>query len=146
MQARAPGDGWVAVNEHELDAMRGGFTADNGLKISFGIERAVYINGNLVTATSLNVAAAGGSAAAGTPAAAIANSGTLALIRNGAGNTLVSGTVPPGSMGTVIQNTLNDQKIQNLTVINATVNSLEILRGMNVQSALRSAVIDSLRR
>jgi hypothetical protein len=49
-------------------------------------------------------------------------------------------------MGTVIQNTLNNQKIQNVTVINATVNSLEILKGINLQSSLRSAVIDSLRR
>ena len=46
----------------------------------------------------------------------------------------------------MIQNTLNDQKIQNVTVINATVNSLQLLRNLNLQSSLRGAVIDSLRR
>ncbi|MGN5480352.1 hypothetical protein ACTMU2_37045 [Cupriavidus basilensis] len=34
--------------------MRGGFDA-GGLQVSFGIERAVYINGALVVATSLNI-------------------------------------------------------------------------------------------
>lgn len=139
---REPGLGPVAVNDAELDAMRGGFTTPDGLKVAFGIERAVYVNGSLVTSTSLNVTAAG---ATGAPAA-VASGGALALVQNGSGNAFLSGTVPPGSMGTVIQNTLNDQKIQNLTVINATVNSLQVLRDMNLQSALRSAVIDSLRR
>jgi hypothetical protein len=137
-------DGWMALAEGDLDAMRGGFTTAEGLKVSFGIERAVYINGNLVTATSLNVASPGGASAAQPVGAA--NAGSLALIQSGPGNAFLSGTVPASSMGTVIQNTLNNQKIQNVTVINATVNSLEILKGINLQSSLRSAVIDSLRR
>jgi hypothetical protein len=49
-------------------------------------------------------------------------------------------------MGTVIQNTLDGQKIQNITVINATANSLGLMRGMNLGASLRGAVIDSLRR
>ena len=46
----------------------------------------------------------------------------------------------------MVQNTLNDQKIQSITAINATVNSLQLVRAQNLQSTLRSAVIDSLRR
>src|SRR5205085_7014084 len=57
----------VALDESRLDRMRGGFVTDTGLQISFGIERAVYINGSLVTTTSLNVSdlgkVAGGQAA-----------------------------------------------------------------------------------
>ena len=62
------------------------------------------------------------------------------------GNTVASGTFSPSSLGTVVQNTLDGQNIRNVTVINATVNSLGVLRGLNLQSSMRSAVIDSLRR
>jgi hypothetical protein len=133
----------VAVSETSLDRVRGGFVSDN-LNISFGIERAVYINGALVTTTSLNVSDLGQiTAGRGTT---VFDSGTLALIQSGAGNTVAGGSISPTSIGTVVQNTLDGQKIQNVTVINATVNSLGVLRGLNLQSSLRGAVIDSLRR
>lgn len=43
---------WPPVAAARLDEMRGGFDA-GGLQVSFGIERAVYVNGNLVVSTSL---------------------------------------------------------------------------------------------
>jgi hypothetical protein len=49
-------------------------------------------------------------------------------------------------VGTIIQNTLNDQMIQNVMTVNATVNSLQVLKSFDVQSALRSAIHDALRR
>ena len=134
----------VAINNKTLDRVRGGFFGD-GLNISFGIERAVYVNGTLVTTTSLNISDLG-RITAGRGTASFDNA-TLALIQSGAGNTMVPGaSVSPTSIGTVIQNTLNGQKIQSVTVINATVNSLGVLRGLNLGSSMRSAVIDSLRR
>lgn len=133
----------VAINAKSLDRIRGGFIGD-GLNISFGIERAVYVNGTLVTTTSLNVSDLGRiTAGRGTTSF---DTGTLALIQSGAGNTVTSGTFSSTSLGTVVQNTLNGQKIQSVTVINATVNSLGVLRGLNLQSSMRGAVIDSLRR
>ena len=133
----------VAINEKSLDRIRGGFFGD-GLNVSFGIERAVYINGTLVTTTSLNVSDLG-RVTAGRGTASF-DSGTLALIQSGAGNTVTSGTFSSTSIGTVVQNTLNGQKIQSVTVINATANSLGVLRGLNLQQSMRSAVNDSLRR
>lgn len=133
----------VAVSEKSLDSVRGGFVTD-GLNISFGIERAVYINGSLVTTTSLNMADLSRlTAGRGAP---VITSGTLGLIQSGAGNTVAPGTFSSGSIGTVIQNTLDGQKIQNVTVINATTNSLGLLKGMNMESSLRGAISDSLRR
>lgn len=70
---------------------------------------------------------------------------SVALIQSGAGNTVLN-NVGPAAIGTVIQNTLNGQQIQGLTVINATVNSLSVLRSLNLQNSLRSAITDSLRR
>lgn len=135
------GEGWQRMARVELDGQRGGFFTPNGLRISFGIERAVYINGNLVATTRLTVSELG--AMSGTGAAVSGNLG--ALIQNGALGT-VTGTIAPGSVGTVIQNALNGQQIQNTTVINATVNSLDVMRSMNLQSTIRNAVSDSLRR
>lgn len=137
------GDRQVAVSEKLLDGVRGGFGVD-GLNITFGIERAVYINGALVTTTSLNLSDLGRiTAGSGTTAF---NAGTIALIQSGAGNLVSAGTFASGAVGTVIQNTLDGQKIQNMTVINATTNSLGALRGLNLESSMRGAVIDSLRR
>ena len=150
---RSPiGDGVLALNESKLDQVRGGFVTNNGLQISFGIERAVYINGNLVTTTSLNVSDMGKVTAGQTPSASVSTAlnsavqGGTTLIQNGAGSTFQSGPVSAASLGTVIQNTLNNQKIQSLTLVNATVNSLQMLKAQNFQSSLRSALIDSLRR
>lgn len=136
------GDRQVAVSEQSLDRVRGGFLVD-GLNISFGIERAVYVNGSLVTSTSFNVSDLGRITGGRAPAF---DASTIALIQNGAGNTVTAAPIPSGAIGTIVQNTLDGQKIQNVTVINATTNSLGVLRGLNLQSSLRSAVIDSLRR
>ncbi|SOY60361.1 flagellin [Cupriavidus taiwanensis] len=52
--ARGGMAGWKPVAHDKLDDMRGGFEM-SGLQVSFGIERAVYINGDLVVATSINI-------------------------------------------------------------------------------------------
>lgn len=132
----------VAMSEQRLDRVRGGFMAPSGLQVSFGIERAVYINGSLVTTTTLNLAPGQAEGAQ----MQMPSAGQFAFIQNGAGNTVVPGAIAADTLPTVIQNTLDGQKIQNLTVINATVNSLQVLKGLQLQSAVTSAIIDSLRR
>jgi hypothetical protein len=147
----------VAVHENALDRVRGGFVTPS-LNISFGIERAVYINGALVTTTSLNVTDLGRVTSG--IATKLTDPGALALIQNGAGNSVASGAFSTNSgagagvgsamnanaVGTIVQNTLDGQKIQNVTVINATANSLGVLRDLNLQNSLRNSLIDSLRR
>lgn len=144
----------VAVHEHALDRVRGGFVSP-GLNISFGIERAVYVNGALVTTTSLNISELGRVTSSDSKAL---TPGSLALIQSGAGNSVAGGAFSSASgagasvglnakaIGTVVQNTLDGQKIQNVTVINATANSLGVLRDLNLQNSLRNSLIDSLRR
>ena len=83
---------------------------------------------------------------AGAVSSAVAGSSNLTLIQNGPGNTFVSGPISAATVGTIVQNTLNDQKIQSVTAINATVNSLQLVRAQNFQSTLRGVLIDSLRR
>ena len=46
----------------------------------------------------------------------------------------------------MVQNTLNNQKIQNVTTINASVNSGQLFRSMSVQAAVQNGIVNSLRR
>jgi hypothetical protein len=248
-----PGFGPVADAER-LDQVRGGFTTPHGLQFSFGIERAVYVNGDLVATTTLNLSnlqqdieqrvadAVGGVVvmpspapapapapaaspapasapipvaaapvttapvptpapapapapvaapapapvaapapaplAAPTPSAApipatqpvvaappvasappattptpaptppmvIHTGGPVGVVQIGPGNSAPTQGLGGSAVGTIIQNTLNDQMIQNVMTVNATVNSLQVLKSFDVQSALRSAIHDALRR
>ena len=107
--------------------VRGGFELEgSSLKFTIGIERAVYINGNLVATNVLNLkdlqSTVGGTSVAG--ALPVAPSSAL-VVQNGAGN-YVPTQVVQNPTATVIQNTLDNQKIQSVTTINASVNSIQM--------------------
>ena len=133
-----------ALGDHDLDQVRGGFDNGTGLKVSFGIERAVYINGSLVANSTLSVTELG-KLAGGDVRASASDAAGLTLVQNGAGN-VVATTSGTTGLGTVIQNSLNDQNIRNVTVINAAVNSAQLARGLALHSTLRNVAIDALRR
>ena len=134
---------WTPVSEDALDDMRGGFDLGNGLVASFGIDRAVYVNGNLITSTSFNVPDI---AHITTTQAAAMNSAlnSVSLTQVGPNNTFNPGTLGQTTAGTVIQNTLNNQNIQSITTLNTSVNSLNAFRQANFQSALQQAELQSL--
>lgn len=134
----------LAVSAARLDDVRGGFVTASGLQLSFGIERAVYLNGNLVTTTSLQLNELGKiSGTQGLPVSAELN---RALVQNGPGNTFVSNAVSAATLGNVIQNTLDNQKIQTITRIDAAVSAATVLRGIDLQSSMRGAISQSLQR
>ena len=61
--ARADADGFGGaeiVSLQELDAARGGYQAGKDLMFSFGVEKAVYLNGVLQATSSLNLLQPGG--------------------------------------------------------------------------------------
>jgi hypothetical protein len=132
----------VAVDEHRLDNMRGGFDGGSGLVVSFGITREAFVNGTLVTSTSFNIP----NIAQMTPQQAqmLANANAGALIQNGLNNTVQPGGLP-ALTGAVIQNTLSNQQIQALTTINTTVNSLAAFRSLNLGQTLNSALLSAVR-
>lgn len=135
---------WVPVSEQALDATRGGFDLGNGLLASFGIDRAVYVNGNLVTSTSFNVPDIA-HMTAGQAAAMSAALNSVSVTQVGPNNTF-----DPSSLGnkvsaaTVVQNTLNNQNIQSITTLNTSVNTLNAFRQANFQDALQAAQLQSL--
>lgn len=151
VSASLPHD-WIAVDTTILDEMRGGFDIAPGLKVSFGIERLVNLNGVLQTATRIEVPDAGKmiqsqqnptGVTVSLPQNANAAGGATALIQNGVGNMVTQGAMSADAAATFIQNSTSNQTIQSMTVINAATNSLELLKGANLQSTLVDALTQS---
>lgn len=134
---------WTAVSDEHLDNMRGGYDAGAGLTVSFGIIRTVTINGDLVNSTSFNLPDVTKITAeqARNASAAIADAG---IVQNGAGNFVDVAARSQLAMGTVIQNSLSNQNIQTLTIINTGVNSMGFLKDINTQGVLRDAILGSM--
>ncbi|MDM0016808.1 hypothetical protein [Variovorax saccharolyticus] len=128
---------WMAVGDATLDRLRGGFDAGGGLMVTFGISRAVYINGGLVTQTTLNFGQLNNLNAAQAEQLS-KQMAALNLVQNGPGNTFAPQQA--GTSGTVIQNTLDNQHIVNRTVIDASSNSLGMIKNQNMQSTINDAV------
>jgi len=135
--------GWTPVGEDTLDTTRGGFDVGNGLVASFGIDRAVYVNGNLVTSTSFNVPDIGHMTTQQAQAMQTALS-TVQVTQIGPNNTFDPAALGPNTGATVIQNTLDNQHIQSITTINTSVNSLNAFRQGALQEALQQAQLQSL--
>jgi hypothetical protein len=141
-----PGESiWLAASDRTLDKMRGGFDLGMGLMVSFGISRAVYINGQLITSTTFQI----GDLSRLTPPQAAALSQQIStqtqaqVVKNGPGNTMEInvGTVP---LSTFIQNTLNDQTIRNQTILDVTSNGMGIVKGLNLQATIDAAIADAI--
>jgi hypothetical protein len=135
---------WLAASNHTLDLQRGGFSLGQGLMVSFGISRAVYINGQLVTSTAFQLndltrlnAAQVATLAQHIPAQA-------QLVQNGPGNSVEPGALA-APLTTYIQNTLNDQTLRSQTVIQATSNGLSMVKSLNLQTTLSEAIGDAIR-
>lgn len=127
----------AAVDDDVLEGMRGGFEMPGGLKLSFGIERIVYINGELATSMQLNLPALGSTSGAGSGSGSLPTGQTVALIQNGPNNLFLADLPTSAALATVIQNSLDNQTIQTITNIDIQVNSLELLRAHRLGEALR---------
>lgn len=149
-QASPQDDAWAflaaqnTVDDAQLEEVRGGFEMENGLKLSFGFERVSYVNGVLVGTQTLNLPNLQATNEMGQIATALEHVGGSSLIQNGGNNALLLNS--DTAFNNIIQNTLDQQKIETRTIINSTVNSLQILRAINLQTILQESVTGSLRR
>lgn len=131
---------WTAASNEQLDTLRGGFETPSGMTVSFGLVRTVSINGDVVNRTSFNLPDVSKITAEQAHAVSTAMAQTR-LVQNGAGNFSLQ---QPLAGGTLVQNSLNDQTIQTLTVINAGVNSLGLFKSINLQGAFRDALFGAI--
>lgn len=129
--------GWVPLPDSRLAQMRGGFSLPSGLLISFGIERAVFVNGQLVATTQLQV---NDPARLTTSAAArLAEFDGTMLVQIGAGNSVHS----QGLAGLVIQNSADHQAIRTLTRLDVNVGSLSMFKLANFEASLQNALVNA---
>jgi hypothetical protein len=119
----------------ELDATRGGYQAGKDLMFSFGVEKATYLNGVLQATSSLNLLPPGGE---GSLASQVP---VFKLIQNGSSlpniGTNFSAFTGPGQgfQGTILQNSLDYQRIQTFTKISV---------GLNVLGAFRENILSAI--
>lgn len=122
--------GVAPVSDTQLAHMRGGFSVSRGanrLHLSLGIERLSFVNGELASVTQLGAPKGTG----------------LRLLQNGPGNrfdTSALKSLSSGTLGTAIQNSLDDQTIQNLNVFNVTVTSRRLAQSLAVGDAVRDSL------
>ncbi|MYM74461.1 hypothetical protein GTP56_20010 [Duganella sp. FT134W] len=129
--------GWAAVDDGELEQVRGGFALGDGLLVSLGVERLVSINGTVVASTHFSIPDMTQLSAA--EAAMASDALAAVVVQNGAGN-LVAPLATQGLGALLIQNSVNDQAIRSQTTISTTVSNLAMLKAANFESSLRDAL------
>lgn len=129
---------WTPIDPARLLQMRGGLQMPSGLSLSFGIERAVYVNGELVASASLRIADISRISTEQAKALVAMNEGMV--VRVGEGNTLDAAGI---GNGLVIQNTLDGQDIQAITTLDVGVDTLGMLQEMNAFDALQNALLNA---
>jgi hypothetical protein len=140
--AAPPAADWSPVSAGVLDAARGGFTDSHGLAVSFGLERLVSLNGEVIARTSVQVPDISHLTAEQVRQTSEALS-SVKLIQAGHDNIYTRSLPSPMSGATVVQNSLNDQAIRTQTVINASANSLALLQTLNFGRSLAEALAGS---
>jgi hypothetical protein len=131
---RALGPEWKAIPHERLGALRGGLRLPSGLDLSFGIERAVFVNGQLVASTRLSIP----DVARMTPdeASALAALEQTMVVQVGGRNTYE----PTGMKGVVVQNTLDGQAIQVMTTLDVGTGMLGSFQQFNAAAAMQAAL------
>ena len=127
---------WSPVDEQRLDEQRGGFYVETVLRLSFGIERVVYVNDVAVVRTSVRIP----DVAAIEPeqAQALADFNRGVVVQVGERNRFD----PARSGGGIaIQNTLDNQNIRTLTHVEVATDALGVLQGINSYGALTDALV-----
>jgi len=140
----------ITASEQELATMRGGFVTTDGFLVSFGIERAIYVNGILSTANSFSVSRIDGSSGLQNLAPGLSGINDVKVVQIGpAGSNIFSpgktaGSILPGGF-TVIQNSLDHQFVKNTMTLNASVTNMNLFKDMNLTSAIRQQMINAIR-
>ena len=130
------GAAWTPIDPGRLDDMRGGFVAPQGFVVSFGIERVVSVNGEVVASTQLRIPDVARITA--DEARLLASLRDSQAVQVGAG-TIVSG----GTGGLVIQNAIDGQAISARTSLDVSLNTLQLYRDTQLGAVITSALIGS---
>ncbi|TAN08020.1 MAG: hypothetical protein EPN36_01365 [Rhodanobacteraceae bacterium] len=134
--------GVAPVGDAALSAACGGYDLGDGLLVSFGISRLVYVNGGLAAGISVNLPDLShlDNAQANSLAALLDG---VTLVRNGPGNFVDPVAFNRVSGAIVIQNSLDNQRIQAFTTLDIGVKDIKLFNALNLGNTLQSALINS---
>ena len=130
------GEEWQPIDPARLAGMRGGLLMPSGTVLSFGIERVVHVNGQLVASVSVRIPDI--ARIDSTQAQALADFNQGILVQVGEGNRFDPSRIPGG---VVIQNTLDNQNISTATYIDVGAGTLDAFQNLNSNAALTDALI-----
>ena len=133
----------VASNE-ELGQMRGGFAINTGssqVLLSLGFQQVTFINGILAAMTTLNLPQINSAAPIPLQQSFIPTQ----IVQNGPGNIYIPPSSLPSNVTTLIQNNLNNQIINHMNIINATISSKQLLNSMSIAATMRQVLSFSLK-
>lgn len=131
----------VALSEQSLDEARGGLQLPNGFLVTFGLKQSLFVNGGLASATTLNTSFTSGGLGDVDLQRSASN-----IIQIGDNNQLSAAAREnlQGGLGTLIQNSADQQVIQTLTMIDIVVSKVDFLSTSPVlQNDLYEAIIDT---
>lgn len=141
----------------ELDELRGGFDLDTRggrVRLNIGITRAVAVNDRFVAVSHLEIPDLGQMIAASPqgsrttqvsapPGAVVTLTNDALIVQNGPDNHIAPTAFNGASFPTIIQNTLDDQKLNTFTIVNARVNALSVLRQLRTGEIMSRAAATS---
>lgn len=122
---------WQAVPDPELAELRGGFINSDGFQINFSLENVVSIDGVLQLHTVLQVPFGSGKPQLET---------SQVTTTDGAAST----SVATNGLATLIQNTMDNQTIDHMRVVNVELSNLGGIAGIGVINRIQPGLIDSL--
>ena len=128
-----PPAAWQAVSTAALAGLRGG-TEVHGLPVSFGMLREVSVNGKLVVRQSMQIQNLG---------ERLESDATLAALKAPAGGngTLFQAAFGPGGPGgSLVQNSVDNQRIDSRITIDAAVGSAGLLTGLHFHASVQEGL------
>lgn len=152
---------WQALDTQRLQGLRGGFDLGAGIRASLGIDRSVRVNGELLSRVQFTLPDLSRISAEQARAAALAL-GQLTQVRDGVRVSGLSIPLPtpsgpvtgPGALApplpdglpgaTLIQNSLNNQWLQQVTIVQAGVNTLGLLKAAQWTTTLQEGLARAL--
>ncbi|MBN7797481.1 hypothetical protein [Parahaliea mediterranea] len=131
----------TALPPAQLAELRGGFTDSNGLRFAFSFDRVTRLNGEALSRVSVVLPVFTLVDGATQPAFTSASQhlGNLSTLSPGTGASALNGGLPMQ-----IQNALDNQHIENLTLINLDIIGTDTLRGAMIRNLIETTSIESL--
>lgn len=134
---------WEVVSLTELAELRGGFVTSLGREISIGIERAVVVNGEAQLTYTANFADYSGN---------MSNHGNSAedmvsIVQIGENNIVTEDVMHAlsGGFSTLLQNSLDNQVIKNITTFNVELRDHGINQSSQLGDLINYQIVQSLR-